>query len=619
MTSDESLVWKSRFSLTRRDVNSLAGVMLWPFSNACAQETQKPADPSSSIAHALAMHGEPALPADFKALPYVNPNAPKGGRLILGLQGTFDSLNPYVVKGVAPDAMAKFVWQPLMMRSLDEPFSLYGLLASRVQMPPDRSYIAFELHENARFSDGKPVTVQDVAHSYELLKAKGKPFYRTAYSKIAKVSVEGRRIRFDMKTTEDRELPLLMATMPIFAKHATPLETFEETTFTPPIGSGPYRVEEVKAGERIRLVRDVNFWAKDVPVVRGLYNFDEIRYDFYRDSNTLFEAFKSGLYDLRLENDPSRWRTGYDIPAVREGRITVADVPNRLPKGMNALVFNTRRGLFSLLKVREALSLMFDFSWVNRNLYSQAYQPTRSYFEGSDLSSIGQAPSAQERELLAPYLKEIRAEILEGSWSPYQPDGTGRDRDQARLSLALLQEAGYTLLEGELVHTQTRAPFTFEIMVTSRGQERLALNYASALTRIGVTARVRMVDDVQFWRRLSTFDYDMLPYNWTGTPSPGAEQWNRWGAQSADRQGSLNYAGAKSAAIDACISAMLAAQTREPFVAATRALDRVLLSGFYVIPLFHAAGQWLAMSAKLKRPMSTPLFGVNVETLWSEA
>jgi peptide/nickel transport system substrate-binding protein len=567
--------------------------------------------------HGIAMHGSPALSDGFKSLPYVNPDALKGGRLIVGLQGTFDSLNPYIVKGVAPDIAAKFVWQSLMMRSLDEPFSLYGLVASRVFMPSHRGWIAFDINPQARFSDGQPLTPHDVQHSFELLKTKGKPFFRTTYGRIANVTISENTIRFDMKNRDDRELPLLIATMPIFAKHTTPLDRFDETSLNAPIGSGPYKITDVKVGESVRIERDKNFWAKDLPLLRGLYNFDDIRYDFYRDANTLFEAFKSGLYDYRLENDPGRWRTGYAIPAVTEGRITVEEVPNRLPKGMNALVFNTRRAVFQNVKVREALSMMFDFSWVNRNLYSEAYRPTRSYFEGSDLSSIGQPPTPFESQILAPYLTKIKPDIFEGTWKPYSPDGTGRDRDQARAALKLLQEAGYMLAEGELINQQSRAPFIFEMMVTSRGQERLALNYASALTRIGITVQVRMVDDVQFWRRLSTFDYDMVPYNWTGSPSPGGEQWNRWGAQSADRQGSLNYAGAKSEAIDACIRALLAAQSREDFVSAVRALDRVLLSGFYAIPLFHAPGQWLAMRSNIKRPLSTPLFGVNIETLWS--
>lgn len=602
--------------MTRREVLSLAalGVFAAHMPHAgYAQELMQPVNGH----HGLAMHGKTALEPNFSALPYVNPDAPKGGRLIVGLQGTFDSLNPFVVKGVAPDAASKFVWQGLMMRSLDEPFTLYCLVAQRVMMPPNRNWVSFDIHPDARFSDGKPLTSADVAHSFELLKAKGKPFFRTAYNRVKQVSVDGARIRFEMANGDDRELPLLLATMPIFAKHMTSLSTFDQTSLAAPLGSGPYRISDVRAGESLKLERDKTFWARDLPIVKGLYNFDEIRYDFYRDSNTLFESFKSGLYDYRLENDPGRWRTGYDIPAVREGRITTQEVPNRLPKGMNALVFNSRRAIFQSLKVREALSMMFDFGWVNRNLYSDAYRPTRSYFEGSDLSSIGQQPSAFERELLKPFASSLRTEILEGTWQPFMPDGTGRDRDQAKAALALLLEAGFALTEGELINQKTRAPFIFEIMVTSRGQERLALNYASSLTRLGIIAQVRMVDDVQFWRRLSTFDYDMVPYNWTGSPSPGGEQWNRWGLQSADRQGSLNYAGARSEAIDACIRAMLAANEREDFVSAVRALDRVLLSGFYTIPLFHASGQWLALSAHIRKPLSTPLFGVNIETLWS--
>ncbi len=567
--------------------------------------------------HGIAMHGDPALPPGFAHFPYADPEAPKGGRLILGVSGTFDGLNPFVVKGVAPDAVSRFVLQSLMTRSLDEPFTLYGLVAREVEVPDDRSRIAFRLDPRARFSDGQALTARDVAFSFDLLRTHGRPFHRSSFAQVRSVEVlDDHAIAFDLAGVGDRELPLLIGLMPIFPAHATDPETFAENTLRPIVGSGPYRVSEVRPGERVVLARRADYWGADLPVARGLHNFDEIRYDFYRDANTMFEAFKAGLYDLRIETDPARWATGYDFGLVREGRIRREAVAVRTPKGMNAFVFNSRRPPFDDPRVREALGLLLDFDWVNRNLYFGAMRRTTSFFEGSELANTGVPASDGERRLLAGI--PVRPDILEGRWSPPAPDGSGGDRAAARGALRLLAEAGWTLRDG-LLRRPTGEPLAFEILVTNRAQERLALNYAGSLSRIGVVPKVRVVDDVQYWRRLSAFDFDLIQWTWHASLSPGNEQRNRWSPAAAERPGTLNYAGVREPGVDRLIDAMLAAGTREAFVEAVRALDRLLLSGHYVVPLFHLPDQWIAFEAGLRKPAARPLLGLPVDLWWRES
>jgi peptide/nickel transport system substrate-binding protein len=572
------------------------------------------------LRHGIAMHGEPALAPGFEHLPYANPQAPRGGRITLALQGTFDSLNPLIVLGVAPDVVPRYVLQPLMMRSADEPFTIYGLLARAVEMPDDRSFITFHLDPRARFSDGHPLTAEDVRFSFEMLKKNGKPFHRSSFGQVKAVEIlDPHRIRFDLSGSNDRELPLLIGMMTIFPARATNPETFDKTSLTPPIGSGPYALTEVKPGERVVLTRRKDYWGEDLPITRGLYNFDEIRYDFYRDANTLFEAFKAGLYDFRIEGDPGQWATGYDIPAVRSGRVLRETIATRLPKGMNGFVFNTRKPLFGDVRVREALSYLFDFDWVNRNLYFGQLTRSNSYFSGSDLASTGRPADARERMLLREFQSPVREDILEGRWEPPANDGSGRDRDMARKALALLTEAGW-LLEGDILRKkETGEPFTFELLVNSRSQERLALNFSQSLSRVGIQAKVRLVDDVQYWRRLARFDFDMVQWLWPASLSPGNEQRNRWGSAAAQRSGSHNHAGVASPAIDHLIDALLEAKSREDFVSAVRALDRTLLSGFYVVPLFYLKDQWLAYSSDLSKPQTVPLMGTNIDTWWRQA
>lgn len=602
---------RSPLAMSRRRVNTM--LALSPLA-LLARGRSALAD-SASVQHAIAMHGQPALPAGFAHLPYADSKAPRGGRIVFGVQGTFDSLNPLVVLGVAPDAVPRYVQQSLLFRSADEPFTSYSLLASQVELDADRRKLAFEIDPRATFADGAPVTAADVLFTVEMLKTKGKPFHRSSLARITKASAPSpKRVEFELGDGSNRELPLVIGALPIFARHTTNAETFGDTSFKPALGSGPYAVSEVRPGESLTLKRRKDFWAEDHPLTRGLFNADEIRYDFYRDSNALFEAFKAGLYDVRLEGDPTRWMTGYDIPAVHDGRIIRQTLHFDTPKGMTGLVFNTRRPVFSDVRVREALGLLFDFEWVNRNLFHAVYRRAGSFFSDSPLSALGVPADGREKTLLAAFPDAVREDILSGTWKPSETDGSGRDREQARRALDLLQAAGYALQDGVLRNGKSE-PFAFEITVTSRPQERLALNYAQSLGRLGIAANVRLIDDVQYWRRLSAFDFDMIQWTWPASASPGNEQIGRWGAANAERRGSLNYAGVRSPAIDAVLQALLGAREREDFVAAVRALDRLLLSGFYVVPLYYLPDTWLALARDVVMAGRQPAYFLSTETL----
>jgi peptide/nickel transport system substrate-binding protein len=567
--------------------------------------------------YAIAMHGAPALPADFIHMPYANPDAPKGGRLVQGLLGTFDSLNPLIVRGLAVQQIRGFVVESLMARGNDEAFTLYGLLANSVETDDARSYVTFHLHPQARFSDGQPVTSDDVLFSWALLRDKGRPNYRQYYAKVTKAeAADPLTIRFDFGGVSDRELPLILGLMPILARHAIDPATFEDTSMTPPVGSGPYRVSAVKPGASVTLTRNPDYWGRDLPINRGLWNFDEIRLDFYREANAQFEAFKRGLYDFRVETEPLRWHDEYDFPAARDGEVIRDTIETGTPKPFEGLVFNTRRPLFSDIRVRQALTLLFDFEWINRNYFFGLYGRSAGFFAGSELSAYGRAPDERERELLKPFASHMPADILDGSYRLPVSDGSGRDRVALRTALNLLSEAGYDLDGTVLRQRATKKPLAFEILVTTRDQERIALAFTRDLKRAGIEASVRAVDAVQFDQRRLSFDFDMIQNRWDQSLSPGNEQYFYWGSEAADNQGTRNYMGAKDPAIDAMIAAMLAARERPAFVSAVRALDRTLMSGFYAIPLFNIGEQWIARWNRIERPKATALTGYLPETWW---
>jgi peptide/nickel transport system substrate-binding protein len=566
--------------------------------------------------YAIAMHGAPALPADFSHMPYVNPDAPKGGRLVQGLLGTFDSLNPLIVRGLAVQQIRGFVVESLMARGNDEPFTLYGLLAKSIETDDARSYVTFHINPSARFSDGQPVLAEDVLFSWSLLREKGRPNHRLFYTKVVKAeALDDRTVRFDFGGS-DRELPLILGLMPVLPKHAVDVATFEETSMTAPMGSGAYLVTAVKPGASVTLTRNPDYWGRDLPINRGLWNFDEIRFDFYREANGAFEAFKRGLYDFRVETEPLRWHDGYDFPAARNGEVVRDVIKTGMPQPSEFLVFNTRRPMFSDIRVRQALTLLFDFEWINRNYFFRLYGRAGGFFAGSELSAYARAADDRERTLLKPYASRMPPDILDGTWRLPVSDASGRDRATLRSALALLAQAGYDLDGNVLRQRATRTPLTFEILVTTRDQERIALAYQRDLKRAGIEATVRAVDGVQFDQRRLAFDFDMIQNRWDQSLSPGNEQSFYWGSEAADNPGTRNYMGAKEPAIDALIAAMLEAREHPEFVSAVRALDRTLMSGFYAIPLYNVQEQWIARWNRIERPATTALSGYLPETWW---
>lgn len=572
----------------------------------------------------IAMIGNPALPDGFDHLPYANPDAPKGGKITYGVVGTFDSLNPFIVqggftsaRGLSDPVFGQLVYESLLARSADEPFTLYGLVAEKVETPPDRSWVEFTLNPKAKFSDGVPITVDDVIFSMEILRDKGRPNFKAYYSKISSVERVGQYgVRFDLKGADDRELPLIIGLMPILPKHAIDPATFDKSTLKPPIGSGPYVVSQVSAPNYIVYKRNPDYWGKDLPVNRGLYNYDEIRVEYYRDANTMFEAFKKGLYDVNIEGDPAQWNTAYDFPAAKEGKVVKESFKTGTPKGMSGFVFNTRRPVFADKRVRQALATLFDFDWVNKNLYYGAFVRAAGYFNDSELSAIGRPAGAKEKALLAPFPGAVDADVMDGTYRPVSAGGSDGGRTVLRAALTQLQAAGYQLNGNHLVNTKTGKPLAFEIMVANNDDERLALSYQRVLARIGIAVSVRNVEDAQFQPRLQQFDYDMVRRTWPASLSPGNEQLGRWSSESADRPSSFNYAGAKQPAIDAMINAMLAARTHDDFVAAVRALDRVLISGYYVVPLFYLPDQWVARWNTIEHPQTAALTGYVLPTWW---
>ncbi|MEZ5844442.1 MAG: extracellular solute-binding protein [Hyphomicrobiaceae bacterium] len=567
--------------------------------------------------HGIAMHGAPALDVGFGHFRSVDPAAPKGGRLTLGVLGGFDTLEPMNVKGVKAEGVRGLVYESLMARAPDEPFTLYGLIAGSVEMPDDRSSITFHLRPEARFSDRRAVTADDVLFTWALLRDKGQPYLRGYYRKVVEAKkLSDHAVRFTFEPGSDREIPLILGLMPILPRHLNSADTFEQTSLVPRVGSGPYVIDRLEAGRLIAYRRDADYWGRDLAVRRGMFNFDEVRFEYFRDQAALFEAFKSGAVDARVEADPVRWVTGYDFPAVREGRVVKREIPLEVPAGMSGLVMNTRRPPFDDPEVRRALIEAFDFEWINRTLYNGRYARTESYFARSSLASAGRPADDQERQLLAPFVGAVRRGVMDGTARLPVSDGSGNDRRLLRRAFERLKARGWRV-EGRRLVSRDGRPLAFEMLARTREQERLMLAFAGTLGRIGIAATIRQVDDSQYWRRLKSFDFDMVQWTWPASLSPGNEQVHRFSSRYADVEGALNLAGVRSQAADAMIEAMLAAKDRAAFVAAVRAFDRVLLSGDYVVPLFHAESTWLAHWRRIEGPARSPLLGLTFDSWWA--
>ena len=565
--------------------------------------------------HGIAMHGEPALAADFKNLPYANPEAPQGGALRQAITGTFDSTSPFIVKGTAATGIRTYVFESLMGRNWDEAFSLYGLLAESIDVSDDRQTFTFKIRPEAKFSDGAPVTAEDVVFSMESLRDKGRPNFKNSYSKVTKVETPDDHTVVFHQDVGDRELPLIMGVMPILPKHAWDGKAFDESSLAPLVGSGPYVIGEVKAGESITYKKNPDYWGKNLALSKGLWNFQTVRYDYYRDANAAFEAFKKGDADIRTESDPTRWSTGYDFPAVKEGKVTLEKIVQRSPAPASGFAFNTRRKIFEDARVREALMFAFDFEWANANLFSNAYQRTYGYYSGSELSSKGKAMDAAEQAILGAAADGLRADFKDGSYNLPVSDGSGHDRKALRKAVNLLADAGWTVKDTGLVNAAGEA-FAFTISIQNKDQEKIALHFQRTLQQIGIKAEVRIVDSAQFSSLQKTYDYDMIPATWFNSLSPGNEQKFYFGSEGKTTEGTRNYPGIADPAVDAAIAALLTAKGHQEFAVAVRALDRLLVAGFYIIPFYDAGGQWVARWNTIGRPETQPLPGFEATTLW---
>jgi peptide/nickel transport system substrate-binding protein len=570
----------------------------------------------AALKHGIAMHGEPVLPAGFHNLPYANPNAPQSGSLKLATTGSFDSTNPFIVMGQAVTGVRTYTFESLLGRNWDEPFSLYGLLAETIDVSDDYSIINFKLRPEARFSDGQPVTAGDVVFSLEILRDHGRPNFKNSYSKVKRIETPDSQTVIYHQDAGDRELPLILGLMPVLPKHAWDGKDFEKTTLTALIGSGPYRMEAIRPGEGIVYRRNPDYWGNALPINKGLWNFDEVRIDYYRDNNATFEAFKKGLSDIRVETDPIRWSTGYNFPAVTKGDVILEKHEQRSPAPTSGFAMNTRRGLFADRRARDAIIHAFDFEWANKYLFHDLFRRTHGYYSGSELSSAAIPASDKELALLGDAKRDIDPAILDGTYRLPVSDGSGHDRGNLRKALALLTEAGWELKGTKLVKRDTREPFAFTLSVQNKQQEKIALHLQRSLRQIGVDMTVRTVDSAQFQRMQQTYDYDMVPVTWYNSLSPGNEQAFYYGSAGRTVEGTRNYPGIADPNVDRIIDELLKATTREDFVAAVRALDRLLVNGRFIVPLYDAAGQWVARWKHIGRPDHQPLPGFEPTTTW---
>tara|TARA_Y100000814_G_C12352942_1_gene407360 strand:+ start:1133 stop:2845 length:1713 start_codon:yes stop_codon:yes gene_type:complete len=566
------------------------------------------------------MHGQPKYPENFTSFEYVNPNAKKGGTLRLHAIGTYDTLNPYIIKGKSAAGLHHsygYFFETLTSRSKDEPFSLYGLIAETIEIPNERDWVEFKLRKEARFSDGKPITVEDVIFSWNTLKKKGSPNARATWSRINEVIQTGpRKVKFIFPDNKDRELPLLIAGfLPVLSKSWWSERNFSETTLDKPISSGPYVISEAIPGRSITFHQNKNYWGKNLPVNNGRFNFDFINFTYYRDDSVALEAFKAGDYDYRRELNAARWATQYSFPAINKGNVIRETVDKKTPAGLNALVFNLRKSFFSDIDVRKALNLAFDFEWINRALLHQAYTRTRGMFDNSELSP-NSLPSKAEILLLNPWRERLPKELFTTPFKPMTTDGSGTDRLNLRKAVKLLKKSGFIIKNKTLVGTDG-VPVEIEITLRRRSNEKIALAYARNLKKLGISASVRLVESAQFQNIINDYDFDMVFGFWGVTLSPGNEQQNYWSSITANQTGGRNWAGISDPVINSLISNLQSAYTNEELVTAARALDRVLMWNYYLLPLYHDSYQRFAYWQKLSRPKIVPIYGIRLQTFWN--
>lgn len=567
--------------------------------------------------HALTLYGEPAkYPVNFKHFDFVNPDAPKGGELRQSGFGGFDSLNPFINKGVAADDIG-LIYDTLTRHSLDEPFTEYGLLAEKIEVAPDHSWVRFYLRPQARFHDGQAVTADDVVFTFDALMKDGAPQYKAYYADVAKATAEdAKRVRFDFKRSNNRELPLILGQLPVLPKHWWSNREFNKGNLEIPLGSGPYKVADVAAGRSIRYERVKDYWGNDLAVNRGFYNFDSILIDYYRDTTVALEALKAGQFDYWLEVSAKNWASAYDVPAVKDGRLHKEEIANHNPTGMQGFVFNIRRPLFQDARAREALGLLFDFEWTNKQLFNGAYTRTHSYFENSELAASG-LPGSDELKILEPLRAKLDPKVFNSAFEVPRSDASGIIREQQRRAYQLLQEAGWKIVDDKMVDADGK-PVSLEFLLAQTDFERVLLPYKRNLADLGIELVIRRVDVSQYINRLRSRDFDMIVGGFGQSSSPGNEQREYWHSASADNPGSRNFIGLKDPAVDSLVEGLINAESRQSLVTRTRALDRVLLAGHYVIPNWHIKTWRVAYWDRLQHPEVTPLYDVGLMTWWSK-
>ncbi len=568
--------------------------------------------------HAIAMHGAPAYAANFDHFPYTNPAAPKGGTLRLHAIGGFDTLNAYTLKGMAAAGLG-LINDTLTIPGMDEAFTEYGLLAKTITMPEDRSWVRFTLRPEAKWHDGVPVTPEDVVFTFETLRDAGDPFYRNYYAGVKTVEKTAPdAVTFTFREAGNRELPLIIGQMPVMPKHYWQGRDFAATTLTPPLGSGPYKIASVDPGRAIVYERVKNYWGRNLPVNKGRHNPDTVRYDYYRDTTVALEAFKAGAFDIITEYEAKKWATAYDFPAVADGRVIRAEIPRHTPSGMQGFVYNTRRPIFADPRVRAALAYAFDFEWTNATLFYGAYRRIESYFDNSELGARA-LPDAAELAILEPFRKELPPEVFTTVYAAPKVEGANGLRANLKTALAMLRAAGWEVKNGVLTETASGRPLRFEIMINAAqgpAWERITLPFIQNLKKIGVEATLRTVDVNQYQNRVREFDFDMMIGSFGQSLSPGNEQENFFGSAAADRPGSRNLMGAKSPALDAIIRRVVMAKDRADLIAATRALDRVLMWNHYVIPQWYLPHDRIAYWNRFGQPAKTALRGADTWTWW---
>ncbi|WP_245391842.1 extracellular solute-binding protein [Salinicola aestuarinus] len=579
-------------------------------SEAAARTDSSP--PRVATVHALALYDDPALPEDFDQLPYVNPSAPKGGTLRRAASGSFDSTNPFIIQGSPADGLAQ-LYDTLMESSADEPFTMYGLLAGGIRLDTQRHWMEIDLRPEARFHDGTPVTADDVIFSFQLLREKGQPFYRAYYAGVESVTaVDERTVRFAFPDNQSRELPLILGQLPVLPKHYWSNRDFTRPTLEAPLGSGPYEVASIDPGRQIVYRRVTHYWGRDLPINRGRYNIDRLVYDYFRDQSVALEAFLAGALDLRLEGSAKNWATAYETPAVHDGAIEQLVIPDGQPAGMQGYVINTRRPQLQDPRVRRALSLAFDFEWLNQHLFYGVYTRTHSYFESSEMAATGLAVG-EEAALLAPFADKLPEGVLDQALPIPQPEGL---RPRLREALTLLREAGYEVRNDALVDRDTGRPFTLEFLLYDSQWERITQPYVRNLERLGIHARIRLVDVNQYLDRLRRFQFDMVVGSFPQSANPGNEQRDFWQSDYADAPQSRNLAGVRDPVVDALVDDLIAADARDALDAAARALDRVLRWGFYVVPQWNFEGTRIAVWDKFDYPQPFPRYTRDLSIWW---